>query len=114
MLHHCGETTSELSILAANFRWARLSRNISRESARGDIHCQWDDDDLHHPERLERQFDYLLLQAGCEAVCLQETMQFFPRARALYCTNWRAVPPTKYVFRGAVSSTRLISYALHE
>ena len=67
-------------------------RNIARESARGDIHCQWDDDDLHHPERLERQLDYLL-QAGCEAVCLQETMQFFPRARALYCTNWRASPP---------------------
>jgi glycosyltransferase involved in cell wall biosynthesis len=67
-------------------------RNIARESTRGDIHCQWDDDDLHHPERLERQLDYLL-QAGCEAVCLQETMQFFPRARALYCTNWRASPP---------------------
>jgi glycosyltransferase involved in cell wall biosynthesis len=66
-------------------------RNISRENARGDIHCQWDDDDLHHPERVERQLDYLL-QADCAAVYLQETMQFFSRTRALYCTNWRNNP----------------------
>src|SRR5579863_5497970 len=32
-------------------------RNIARENARGDVHCQWDDDDLHHPERVERQLD---------------------------------------------------------
>ena len=67
-------------------------RNIARDGARGEIHCQWDDDDLHHPERLERQIDYMI-QTGCEAVCLQETMQFFPQDRSLYCTNWRASPP---------------------
>lgn len=66
-------------------------RNMAREHARGDIHCQWDDDDLHHPQRLERQLDYLV-QAGCAAVYLQETMQFFSRTRALYCTNWRSNP----------------------
>jgi glycosyltransferase involved in cell wall biosynthesis len=66
-------------------------RNIARENARGDIHCQWDDDDRHHPERVERQLDYLV-QAGCAAVYLQETMQFFVRTRTLYCTNWRANP----------------------
>ena len=66
-------------------------RNIAREHARGDIHCQWDDDDLYHPERLERQLEYLL-RADCEAVCLQEVLQFFPQIRTLYCTNWRPTP----------------------
>jgi hypothetical protein len=64
-------------------------RNLSRASARGQVHCQWDDDDLHHPERVARQLA-ALVQSGAEAVCLEQVMQFFPANRALYCTNWRA------------------------
>lgn len=66
-------------------------RNISKASARGEVVCQWDDDDLYHPERLERQLA-ALVQSGAEGVCLQEVMQFFPGERSLYCTNWRATP----------------------
>lgn len=68
-------------------------RNLSRDSARGDVHCQWDDDDLHHPERIERQLDALTV-SGAEAVCLQEVLMFFTAARTLYWTNWRATEPT--------------------
>ncbi|HEY3888641.1 MAG TPA: glycosyltransferase family 2 protein [Caulobacteraceae bacterium] len=64
-------------------------RNLSRASARGEVVCQWDDDDLSHPERLERQLA-ALVETGAEGVCLQEVMQFFPGERRLYCTNWRA------------------------
>jgi glycosyltransferase involved in cell wall biosynthesis len=63
-------------------------RNLSRASARGEVFCQWDDDDLHHPERVQRQLDSLV-QLGGEAVCLQHFMQFFPADRSLYCINWR-------------------------
>ena len=66
-------------------------RNIARDSARGDICCQWDDDDLNHPERIERQLRFLL-ETGSEAAFLQETMQFFRASRTLHCTNWRAAP----------------------
>jgi glycosyltransferase involved in cell wall biosynthesis len=66
-------------------------RNISRESARGDILCQWDDDDWHHPQRLERQLA-ALVESGGQSVVLQEVMQFFPESRSLYCTNWRSTP----------------------
>jgi glycosyltransferase involved in cell wall biosynthesis len=64
-------------------------RNVSMASARGDVFCQWDDDDLHHPLRLERQLAALAASHG-RAVCLQEVMQFFAAERRLYCTNWRA------------------------
>ena len=64
-------------------------RNISTANAPGDVLCQWDDDDLCHPQRLELQLHALVGQAA-EAVCLQEVMQFFPAERSLYCTNWRA------------------------
>ena len=64
-------------------------RNLGIDSARGDFLCQWDDDDLHHPERIERQRG-ALIESGKQAVLLEEVMQFFPDARKLYCTNWRA------------------------
>lgn len=63
-------------------------RNFSREIATGDVFCQWDDDDLYHPRRLERQLA-VLLGGGFEAVYLQEVMQYFPDQNALYWTNWR-------------------------
>lgn len=64
-------------------------RNESVREARGEYVCQWDDDDLYHPERLAAQL--AALQAGGhEAVYLQEVLQFFPETRALYWTNWRA------------------------
>src|SRR5690348_11063690 len=34
-------------------------RNASLEAARGDYVCQWDDDDRHHPRRLEVQMEAL-------------------------------------------------------
>lgn len=64
-------------------------RNLSRESARGDVLCQWDDDDLHHPRRVEQQLA-ALIKLGGQASHLQEVMHFFARSRLIYCTNWHA------------------------
>jgi glycosyltransferase involved in cell wall biosynthesis len=64
-------------------------RNIAFENAAGDVLCQWDDDDLYHPERLAKQLE-ALVEGGHDAVYLQEVMQFFPRSRTLYWTNWQA------------------------
>ena len=64
-------------------------RNFTLETATSDVLCHWDDDDLYHPERLERQLD-LLLKGNYEAVYLQEVMQYFPASNVLYWTNWRA------------------------
>jgi glycosyltransferase involved in cell wall biosynthesis len=64
-------------------------RNVSVDAARGSILCQWDDDDFHHPARIERQLE-ALMKTGSHAVCLEEAMHFFVRERQLYCLNWRA------------------------
>jgi glycosyltransferase involved in cell wall biosynthesis len=64
-------------------------RNISVGSATGDVLCHWDDDDLYHPERLERQLT-ALTTGDHEAVLLREVFQYFPQTRSLYCTNWKA------------------------
>lgn len=70
-------------------------RNLSWTSARGDVVCQWDDDDLHHPQRLESQLGALHASAS-QAVCLQAVMLYLSDARTLYCTNWHPTPSKSF------------------
>lgn len=64
-------------------------RNRACDAARGDYFCQWDDDDLYHPRRLEEQLRVL---SGNDARCvyLEDVMQYAPATRTLVWTNWRA------------------------
>ena len=64
-------------------------RNRAVAEAAGDYVCQWDDDDIYHPERLSLQLA-ALLGGGHEALLLEDVLQFFPATRTLYWTNWRA------------------------
>lgn len=64
-------------------------RNASVAHATGEILCQWDDDDLHHPDRVARQAE-ALLAGDDDAVLLQDVIQYFPAAGKLYWINWRA------------------------
>jgi glycosyltransferase involved in cell wall biosynthesis len=64
-------------------------RNVSLAEAKGDLICIWDDDDMRHPERVSRQV-VALAESDAEGLCLMHVMQFFPRERLLYCTNWRS------------------------
>lgn len=68
-------------------------RNLSRTQATGTFLCQWDDDDLHHPERVEQQLA-ALQASNMMAVGLEQVLQFFPMRRELYWTNWRNTPTT--------------------
>ena len=66
-------------------------RNRALAAAAGDYVCQWDDDDIYHPQRLSAQLE-ALRGGGCEALYLQDVLQYFPASRTLYWTNWRATP----------------------
>ncbi len=64
-------------------------RNLSLDVSAGAYVCQWDDDDIHHPQRVSAQL--AALRAGShQAVLLQDVLQFFAESRSLYWTNWRA------------------------
>ncbi len=64
-------------------------RNRSVASARGNVVCQWDDDDLHHPERIARQ---LAAMGAAGACALSEVMLLDSPARVLRWANWAATP----------------------
>jgi glycosyltransferase involved in cell wall biosynthesis len=66
-------------------------RNLSEAEAQGEFLCQWDDDDLHHPDRVRRQLD-TLCEAEAGACYLQEALQFLAGPRELYWTNWLMTP----------------------
>ncbi len=84
-------------------------RNISVENATGEIFCQWDDDDLHHPERLHHQVE-ALLRGGYDALFLQEVMQYFPDSQKIYWTNWSATPAGGHPGTLIARSTASIHY----
>jgi glycosyltransferase involved in cell wall biosynthesis len=62
-------------------------RNLSVQHARGELICQWDDDDLYHPDRVRVQLA-ALEQAGVEACFLSEHLHLYPRDRTLYWIDW--------------------------
>ena len=64
-------------------------RNVSCEAASGAYLCQWDDDDIYHPRRLEEQYGELI-RGQATSLYLEDTLQFIASSRRLYWLNWRA------------------------
>gem|GEM_PF-264074 len=78
-------------------------RNVSLDAVTGNLVCQWDDDDLNHPQRLKRQFEQLSA-AKANACCFTDQLQFFFRDRMLYWSNWQngAEPGTQHMIPGTL------------
>jgi glycosyltransferase involved in cell wall biosynthesis len=84
-------------------------RNLSCEAASGAYFCQWDDDDIYHPRRLEEQYRALKQQ---DAACLylEETMQFMVESRRLYWLNWHATQQRAHPGTLLCSRSAMIAY----
>lgn len=63
-------------------------RNLAVDQARGDYVCQWDDDDLHDPVRLEVQLK-VLLSTDCQASLLARWMIWWPERQRLALSCYR-------------------------
>lgn len=62
-------------------------RNLSIDHARGDVICQWDDDDLYHPQRLELQFR-AMEEAQAGACFLTDHLQFYTLEQEMFWLDW--------------------------
>lgn len=63
-------------------------RNTSVEAARGTLLCQWDDDDLYHPQRLEFQHSELVASRAAAHV-LSRWLMWWPAQRRLALSSNR-------------------------
>jgi glycosyltransferase involved in cell wall biosynthesis len=62
-------------------------RNASVDAARGEIVCQWDDDDRYHPRRLELQFAAMRVE-NSEFCFLTDQLHLFVADGAMYWDDW--------------------------
>jgi len=63
-------------------------RNRSVELARGGVVAQWDDDDRHHPQRLELQVG-ALRERHAAAAFSTEQLHWFPARAMMFWEDWR-------------------------
>lgn len=63
------------------------ARNLCVAEANGDFLCQWDDDDLYHPARLEVQFRHMESE-NAEASLMADQWQYFSDTREFLWLNW--------------------------
>lgn len=73
--------------LAGERRTLGKLRNRTLDEARGEIVCQWDDDDLSHPDRLAVQAARMA-EEGAEVCFMTDHLQFIARDRRLMWTDW--------------------------
>jgi glycosyltransferase involved in cell wall biosynthesis len=62
-------------------------RNLSVDAAAGDIVCQWDDDDYHHPDRVLCQVEHMTRQ-NAHACFLTDNLHLLEPDRQIYWTDW--------------------------
>lgn len=84
---------------------ARLGdlRNVSVAEAKGELVCQWDDDDLYHPNRLEYQLGNLL-KSGTSAHFLGRWTIWWPKRRTLALSSIRVWEGSMLARREAVGT----------
>jgi glycosyltransferase involved in cell wall biosynthesis len=75
-------------------------RNYSVENARGELMCQWDDDDRSHPDRIAVQVEALRRESAVAAYLCQQ-LHYFADTDELFCEDFRREPYPLNVVQGS-------------
>lgn len=67
-------------------------RNLSIELATGSVMCQWDDDDLYHPQRIMAQY-HSLLGGNVVASLYTQHLKWFVDKGEMYWCDWSVERP---------------------
>jgi glycosyltransferase involved in cell wall biosynthesis len=68
-------------------------RNLSLDAARGELICQWDDDDCNHPDRLVVQAEHMWRERAA-ACFFTDHLQLVTGDRAIHWIDWVTSRPT--------------------
>lgn len=85
-------------VVAPEFLSLGAMRNTSVELATGEIICQWDDDDLYHPERLITQFKILASDSRNIASVYCDFLKYFDHVKKMYWCDWSNEPKFTHKF----------------
>ena len=67
-------------------------RNAAVDASAGAVICQWDDDDIYHPDRIRLQLDQMLAE-GAQACLLADHLQYLEDENALLWADWASGGP---------------------
>lgn len=65
-------------------------RNLAIELTTGEMICQWDDDDLYHPRRIQTHL--MAFGHGISASIYQQHLKYFADTKELYWIDWAGMP----------------------
>lgn len=82
-------------------------RNRAVDLSHYPIVCQWDDDDLYHPRRLELQFAHLQSQQA-DFCFLTDQLHLFEAERVMFWDDWKIEPYPMNLIQGT-----LMGYKCH-
>ncbi len=86
-------------------------RNLSVELTTGELICQWDDDDIFHPERIKTQYRSMVPTSSL-ASFYSEFLKYFADTGDLYCCNWSK--EHQYSHRYLCGTAMFFKSAFHE
>jgi glycosyltransferase involved in cell wall biosynthesis len=78
-----------------------LLRNSAVERAKYSIICQWDDDDLYHPLRLEKQYS-ALLEHDADFCFLGDQLHYFYKEGFLFWDDWSSEAYPRNLIQGSI------------
>jgi glycosyltransferase involved in cell wall biosynthesis len=82
-------------------------RNLSVEQSRGELVCQWDDDDLYHPGRLAAQRDRLV-ETGADFCFLTDQLHWFRITEEFFWDDWNVEPWPMNLIQGTLLGRRAL------
>lgn len=82
-------------------------RNLSVQNATGDLVCQWDDDDLYHPQRLELQHR-CLLDSDSDFCFLTDQLHWFQNTGEFFWDDWNIEPYPMNLIQGTLLGRRAL------
>lgn len=80
-------------------------RNLAVARARGELVCQWDDDDLNHPERLKMQYEHLVRESG-DFCFFTDQLHWFRNTGEFFWDDWNIEPYPMNLIQGTLMGRR--------
>ena len=80
-------------------------RNTAGALARGELVCQWDDDDRFHPRRLQLQHD-ALLKEGADFCFLSDQLHLYRPSGEMFWDDWHEQPYPLNFIQGTLMGRR--------